>query len=141
MFNYLVNLKSERAGIIRARLTDLREKTWQAYHQAQDEEREAWFIGNEIPEFSEIEEQVLKAQEQVKRLWNRIEAISFRLSLVTEPACKFCGTTWGLSQELDFRFGVSLAEAKRAGCFWCCGWCYAHVLNGAYSNLPEMRPK
>lgn len=55
--------------------------------------------------------------------------------------CTFCGSIWGLSWELDFRFGATREEAERAGSFWCCGMCYARVLNAAYCNLPEMRPK
>lgn len=138
---YLVGMKSERSAIIRARLETLQEKTLQAYYQAQDDERAAWFIGDELVGFSEAENQILQAEERVKQLWKQIETLSFRLSLVLEPACKFCGSTWGLSQEVDLRYGVDYKEAARAGCFWCCGSCYAHVLNAAYSNLPEMRPE
>jgi hypothetical protein len=60
---------------------------------------------------------------------------------VTFATCKFCGSIWGLSWELDFRYGVTREEAEQAGYFWCCGMCYARVLNAAYCNLPEMRPK
>ena len=139
--NYLLSMKSARAAIIRARLGALKEQTWKAYHQAQENERAAWFIGNELADFSEVETEVTSAQEQVTRLWKRIESLSFRLSMVQEPVCAFCGGTWGLSQEVDMRFGVTRKQAVRKGCFWCCGSCYAHVLNAAYSNLPEMRPK
>lgn len=136
---YFLSMKSERAARIRAQLVYLQAEAWKAYERAQDAERAAWFLDGDLASFEEVADRVLQADEQVALCWKRIEQLSFRLSLHQEPMCAFCESTWGLSPEIDLRFGVDWKQAARAGCFWCCGSCYAHVLNAAYSNLPEMK--
>jgi len=72
-----------------------------------------------------------------------INTVNFPLVMTNgnPNTCHFCGSRWGVSPELDCRFGHTEKQARAYGWFYCCGWCYAHVLNGAYSNLPEMKPR
>lgn len=148
MNTYFVAMKGERAGTIRARLAALREKTLQELGAAreQDKANDIAYWNMPLADFSHEEEieaflqgTMWPVHDKIYQLERRLEAISFQLSLVTEPVCSFCGETWGLSQVVDMRFGVTREQAIRAGCFWCCGWCYAHVLNAPYANRPEMR--
>lgn len=144
--NYFLNLKGPKASAIRERLKALKERTLQAHMQAQHDLKRAYFEGlknveSGQVEYASAEARVFEAEERVYNLEKQLENLSFRLSLVTEPTCRYCGSTWGLSQELDLRYSVSLEKALRGGCFWCCGYCYAHVLHAAYSNLPEMKGK
>lgn len=41
--------------------------------------------------------------------------------------CSFCESEWGVSQEVD----------ARGRLFWCCGWCWAHVIYA--SQPPDVR--
>lgn len=131
--NYFLAMKSERAALIRTRLEKLQTETAQAYSEISTTLAKHYRIGHETPIMRTFQSAKEQIETQLLNIW-------FRLSLVTEPECKFCGSTWGLSPEIDLRYGVTFQQAARAGCFWCCGSCYAHVLNAAYSNLPEMRP-
>ena len=54
----------------------------------------------------------------------------------TIEACRFCQGLIGLSLCIDTRNQHLLRHALELGSFWCCGMCYARVLNAAYSNMP-----
>ena len=126
-------MKEARAAIIRAKLEKLQAETAQAYADASTALANNYKIGRMTPAMAALASAKNQLENQLFNIW-------FRQEMVKEPTCKFCGETWDLSQEVDMRYGVTRKQAVRAGCFWCCGWCYAHVLNGTYSNRPEMRP-
>ena len=115
--NYFLSMKSARAAIIRARLNTLKEQTREAYHQAQEETRAARFIGGELASFSEVETEYTRAQEEVTHLWTRIESLSFRLSMVQEPVCTFCGGTWGVITRDRHAFWCHTSGSNTGGLF------------------------
>lgn len=144
---YFLSMKSERAGIIRKRLTARLTTAYEELRQAEEEAARAWLTHHaldpdgdlDLTAVEDIAEPVQLAEQRVYQIWKQIEHLKFRLSLVTEPSCRFCGDHDGLSPAVDYRYGAGRHAAIRAvpsGNFWVCGWCFAHVLNGTFTNLP-----
>lgn len=57
------------------------------------------------------------------------------------PHCNFCGSIWGVTPTLDYRFSHTDKEARQAGWLFCCGYCWAHIMHASYSNRKSMKPK